>query len=96
MTDPNQTTDPAKARFFMLAAMRFSGAALVLFGMAISLGKVSLLPKEAGFVIMVLGLIEFAVLPNIFAKRWRSGGAEGRERERDQERGSYLGKNRDD
>ncbi len=68
MTD---TPDPAKARFFMLTAIRIAGAALAGFGIAIIAGKVAL-PQPVGIGLFALGMFETLFLPAILARRWKS------------------------
>lgn len=59
----------AKQRFITLQLIRFSGLALVMLGIAISVGQIDL-PAEVGFVISVIGMLEFFFLPWLLAKRW--------------------------
>jgi hypothetical protein len=67
--DPAQ--DPARARLVAIHAMRWAGVALVIFGLLVLNGRVAI-PKEAGYVLLVVGLIDAFVLPTVFARRWRS------------------------
>jgi hypothetical protein len=59
----------AQKRFFLLQLIRFSGLALVMLGIAISVGQIDL-PSQAGFVISLIGMIEFFFLPWFLASRW--------------------------
>ncbi len=63
--------DPAKARFFALQAMRWVGAALAVFGLLIITRKVDL-PKEAGYVLFLIGLVDALIMPSVLARRWKS------------------------
>lgn len=59
----------AQKRFFLLQLIRFSGLALVMLGIAVSVGQIDL-PSQAGFVISLIGMIEFFFLPWFLASRW--------------------------
>jgi hypothetical protein len=62
----------ARNRFFAIGMMRLSGAALVVFGLVVALGRVASIPIEAGYVLVVAGLLDFAVIPVFLARRWRT------------------------
>ena len=69
MTEDN---DPARARFFALGLIRFSGVAIAFLGVAI-LSKRWVEPAEIiGGALMAIGAFEVLVLPIILAKRWRT------------------------
>ncbi|OGS51871.1 MAG: hypothetical protein A3J40_05745 [Erythrobacter sp. RIFCSPHIGHO2_12_FULL_63_10] len=61
----------AKRRFAVLNVMRLGGLALVMFGLAITQGVIDL-PRELGMAIVVIGMVDFFVLPRLLSKRWRS------------------------
>jgi len=63
----------AQRRFFFLQLIRFSGLALVMLGIAINVGQIDL-PSELGFVISLIGMIEFFFVPWFLASRWNKGG----------------------
>jgi hypothetical protein len=65
--------DEAKARnrFIALSAMRVTGVAMVLFGLAITAGKIAL-PMPAAYVLIGLGMVEAFVMPLVFARLWSS------------------------
>lgn len=67
--DPAQ--DPAKGRFFFLAAHRLIGAALVVPGMLAMQGALDW-GKGIGKVLAITGLIVFFVVPLVLARAWRS------------------------
>lgn len=62
----------ARQRYIILNALRFSGIALVMLGIAIARGLIDL-PWAAGAVIAVIGLLEFFFLPRFIARRWNTG-----------------------
>lgn len=63
--------DPAKARFIAIQAMRWVGMALAVFGLLILYGKIDL-PREAGYVLFLVGLVDALIVPTILAGRWKS------------------------
>ena len=67
--------DPAVARFTILQMVRLSGAVLLFLGVALLSGKAPWLPRlpdVVSYILIVLGIIEFFVVPLILARRWRS------------------------
>jgi hypothetical protein len=80
MTDPARDQPPSDAqarnRFFLLTILRFSGVALVMFGIAVMMGRVPGLVGDfgryAGLAIAFAGLLEFGVVPRLLARRWAS------------------------
>lgn len=64
-----QDEELAQKRFFLLNLIRFTGLALVMLGIAISVGQIDL-RAEVGFVISLAGMFEFFFLPYLLAKRW--------------------------
>lgn len=63
--------DPAKAKFIALQALRWSGLALVLFGLLILNGKIGL-PEIAGYVLFIIGLLDALVMPRVLARMWKT------------------------
>jgi len=71
MKTPKPPRDPARSRFFVIAAFRWFGVALILAGMLISVGKIDL-PVLVGPALVLLGLFEGFVMPRKLARRWKS------------------------
>lgn len=69
-------TDPAAKRFALLQLARLSGAMIMLLAVVVIAGKapawLGAIPKEAGYVLAAIGLLEFYALPRFLARRWRS------------------------
>lgn len=65
--------DPAIARFWMLQLMRLGGLMLVIAGVLI-LGKVVDGPDVLGYGLLLLGAVEFFLMPQLLAKKWKSPG----------------------
>lgn len=73
MPDPQSTTqpDPARRRFFVIALIRLSGALMVTIGM-LTVSDVIAIPRMLGYVLIVIGLIDLFVFPQILVRRWRT------------------------
>ena len=68
---PDPAPDPAKARYMVIQAMRFAGLALVIFGLLVIYRRIDL-PKELGYVLFVVGIVDALVMPSVLARRWKS------------------------
>lgn len=68
---PVSTPDPARARFWFIAAHRVVGAVLVMLGMLAMQGALDW-GEGVGKVLAIVGLVDFFVIPLIFARMWRS------------------------
>lgn len=68
--DPSKP-DPAILRFWFIAGHRLFGAILVVLGLLAMQGVLDW-GKDLGKVIAIVGLIEFFVMPLVFARMWRS------------------------
>lgn len=66
------TDDPARKRFLAITLLRLSGALLVMFGLVIAAGRFESLPRLAGIVMVIVGAIDFALVPVLLARRWRT------------------------
>ncbi len=60
-----------KKRFMAIQMMRLAGAALILFGVLISGGKIDL-PPLLGYVIVLAGIFDLLIMPRMLARRWRT------------------------
>ena len=63
--------DPAKARFFLIQAVRLSGVVLGILG-ALVLGEILPFPELVGYLLLAFGAFDVFILPTILAKRWSS------------------------
>jgi poly-gamma-glutamate capsule biosynthesis protein CapA/YwtB (metallophosphatase superfamily) len=65
-------SDPARARFFIITAMRFFGVGAIFFGVAV-IAKRWFEPAEiVGGVFILFGLTNMLVVPAILVKAWRT------------------------
>ncbi|HMS21853.1 hypothetical protein [uncultured Sphingorhabdus sp.] len=68
-TDERETQ--AKQRFIILNVLRFSGAVIVMMGLAISAGRLfPEFPPFLGYLFIVLGMFEFFLFPILLKKSW--------------------------
>lgn len=74
MTGPSDTL--AKKRFFALAAMRLMGALFIIAGFILIRGAWTIAGQPTdrwiGVAVVLAGVFDFAVMPLILARRWRS------------------------
>lgn len=69
------STDPdtlARNRFFAIGAMRLTGVAMLVVGLMAVSGRIGALPPVAGYVLVLIGLADFLIVPRVLARRWRS------------------------
>jgi hypothetical protein len=65
--------DPARPRLMIIQAMRWTGLVLVVFGLLVITGRAGIdFPREAAYVLVVVGLIDALIMPTVLARRWRS------------------------
>lgn len=66
----------AKKRFFALSAMRLMGALFILAGFVLIRGAWTLAGQPTdrwiGVAIVIVGVFDFAIMPRLLARRWRS------------------------
>jgi hypothetical protein len=67
---PHDDSD-ARTRFFVINATRLIGVALILIGILGLRGKLAF-PDPASYAFIAFGLFDFAAMPLILARRWRS------------------------
>lgn len=72
-----QTNDAlAKKRFFALSAIRLMGALFILAGFVLIRGGWALAGQPTdrwiGVAVVLVGVFDFAIMPRILARRWRS------------------------
>jgi hypothetical protein len=70
-TRPPEDQDKARNRFMVINLMRIGGVAMILFGIAVLQG-VFALPEWIAYIVIVLGLAETFVMPQVLARAWSS------------------------
>lgn len=73
----NQANDAlAKKRFFALSSMRLMGALFILAGFVLIRGAFELAGQPTdrwiGVAVVLVGVFDFAIMPRLLARRWRS------------------------
>jgi membrane protein YdbS with pleckstrin-like domain len=63
--------DVARTRWFILNLSRLAGVALVIVGLLVTQGAITW-PVEVGYVMILLGIVDVFVVPQVLARRWRS------------------------
>lgn len=66
----------AKKRFFALSSIRLIGALLILAGFVLIRGVWTIMgpptDRWIGVAVVLIGIFDFAVMPRILSRRWRS------------------------
>ena len=62
----------ARNRYFVISLSRLVGVALLVLGMVVLAGRIDGVPPVAGYVLVVAGLIDIALVPRALARRWRT------------------------
>lgn len=62
----------ARTRFFTIGVVRLAGAITIALAVAITFGRFEAVPAEFGYVLLLLGVVEFLVLPQLLVKRWKT------------------------
>lgn len=63
--------DQARNRYLIINAARLGGVAMVLVGI-LGLRGVLEYPEAAGYVLVVVGLVDVFVIPQFLARKWRT------------------------
>lgn len=73
MTDPDNL---ARQRFFILSGLRIGGVLIAMAGFALIAGRLTLVDASSdrivGAALVLVGMVDFALLPMLLARRWRS------------------------
>ncbi len=73
MVDPKVAEETrAQYRFLVLNLCRITGAVMLVIGLAVIAREAFGLPKTAGYLLFVVGMIDFILVPVLLAKRWKS------------------------
>ena len=68
----SETTDPAKARFFMLGLIRLGGVALAFLGVAVIAKRIVEPAEIIGGILLFIAAIDVLVVPFLLVKKWRT------------------------
>lgn len=67
--------DPAMGRFMVIQGVRLMGALVALAGIAVLTHRFAMfdgMPEAVGYVLLVIGIADFLVIPQVLARKWRS------------------------
>jgi hypothetical protein len=67
--------DPAKGRFVAMQLARMVGVFMVLLGVMIQAGRFEALdfvPRWAGYILILVGMVDTFLMPTLLARRWRT------------------------
>ncbi|MBA4305881.1 MAG: hypothetical protein C0429_04015 [Sphingopyxis sp.] len=70
MTPEEETK--AQYRFLVINICRITGAVMLVVGLAVIARGAFDLPKAAGYVLFLVGMIDFLMVPVFLSKRWKS------------------------
>lgn len=62
----------AQQRFLILNFVRISGAIMLVIGLAVIANGLFDLPVAAGYVLFLVGIVDFMLVPLLLARRWKS------------------------
>jgi hypothetical protein len=72
MDDKARAEARAQYRFLVINLCRITGAVLLVVGLAVIAREAFGLPKAAGYVLFLFGILDFLFVPVFLAKRWKS------------------------
>ncbi|TSB04880.1 hypothetical protein [Sphingorhabdus contaminans] len=70
MTPEDETK--AQYRFLVINICRITGAVMLVIGLAVIARGVFGLPKAAGYLLFLVGMVDFLLVPVFLSKRWKS------------------------
>jgi hypothetical protein len=70
--DKAQEETRAQYRFLVINLCRITGAVMLVIGLAVIARQAFGLPIAAGYVLFLVGMFDFLVVPVLLAKRWKS------------------------
>lgn len=70
MTPEDETK--AQYRFLVINICRITGAVILVIGLAVIARGVFGLPKAAGYLLFLVGMVDFLLVPVFLSKRWKS------------------------
>lgn len=71
MKDDPFNDDVARNRWLILGLSRLTGVGMVITGLLVTQGAISW-PIELGYVLVLIGIVDVFVVPQVLARRWRS------------------------
>lgn len=62
----------ARTRFFIIGIVRLAGALTIALAVAISYGKVDGAPPVLGYGLLLIGVVEMLMVPQMLVRRWKT------------------------
>ena len=62
----------ARNRFLAISLLRLGGALAIMFGLVIAAGRLPEVPRIVGIIAVLVGALDFALVPLWLARRWRT------------------------
>lgn len=70
---PPENDDVARSRWMVIQAVRLGGAAMAMIGLLITAEQIAA-PEFVGYILVILGLLDFFFVPTVLARHWRTPG----------------------
>jgi hypothetical protein len=62
----------ARNRHLAISLLRLGGALAIMFGLVIAAGRLPEVPRIVGIIAVLVGALDFALVPLWLARRWRT------------------------
>ncbi|MFN5127973.1 MAG: hypothetical protein ACK519_06670 [Sphingomonadaceae bacterium] len=72
MDDKARAEVQAQYRFLVINLCRITGAIMLFVGLAVIAREAFGLPKAAGYMLFLVGMLDFLLVPVLLSKRWKS------------------------
>ena len=72
MDDKARAEAQAQYRFLVINLCRITSAIMLVVGLAVIAREAFGLPKSAGYLLFLVGILDFLLVPVFLAKRWKS------------------------
>jgi len=72
MDDKARAEVQAQYRFLVINLCRITGAIMLVVGLAVIAREAFGLPKAAGYLLFLVGMLDFLLVPVLLSKRWKS------------------------
>ena len=72
MDDKARAEVQAQYRFLVINLCRITGAIMLVVGLAVIAREAFGLPKASGYLLFLVGMLDFLLVPVLLSKRWKS------------------------
>ena len=72
MDDKARAEVQVQYRFLVINLCRITGAIMLVVGLAVIAREAFGLPKAAGYLLFLVGMLDFLLVPVLLSKRWKS------------------------